>query len=111
MDEHPWGADRPESPLPSPLLEKDDSPIAIGEASAPCSRSQESSPSSPPKSVHGDASALELISAADAGKADVVVQLIEGNANPDAHSTDGETALHRAAYWANKEVVEVLLNA
>lgn len=52
-----------------------------------------------------------LVSASDSGSAEVVATLLEGRADPDYRSVDGETALHRAAYWAKKDIVELLLNA
>lgn len=54
---------------------------------------------------------MTLISATDAGNADMVTELLDGKADPDARSKDGETALHRAAYWAKGDIVDVLLNA
>jgi len=54
---------------------------------------------------------MSLISAAEAGRADVVATLLGSRADHDARSTDNETALHRAAYWSKKDVVELLLSA
>lgn len=54
---------------------------------------------------------MSLISAAEAGRADVVATLLGSRADHDARSTDNETALHRAAYWSKKDVVELLLGA
>jgi len=68
---------------------------------------------SPSNAKHIDASEgpMTLIAAADAGRIDVVTMLLEGRADPDARSVDGETPLHRAAYWAKQDIVELLLDA
>lgn len=78
---HCWAPAESLEPLPSPL--------AISDEDAP----------------------VTLISATDAGRLDIVAQLLEGGADPNIRSAEDETALHRAAYWAKKDIVEVLLDA
>jgi len=110
-DAVPQAATRAGYPIPSPRVSSTASEShwsAAWPTPVPSPRAS-SSAMVPPESDSEDI--VTLVSAADAGRIELVAKLLDENADPDSRNGDSETALHRAAYWAKKDIVQLLLDA